>query len=89
MIDLSKPPDLEKIGWFFNGFVKLRLIIIIFVCSFFLGLGVYFLLDDHVILVFALALSFLIFPVLPIFLVFLLNKYKLVERLTDDWYHEK
>ena len=89
MINLSKPPDLEKIGWFFNGFVKLRVIILIFVCSFFLGLGAYFLLDDHVILVFALALSFLIFPVLPIFLVFLLNKYRLVERFTDDWYHEK
>ena len=88
MIDLRKPPNLEKIGWFFNGIVKLNVVIFIFVISLILALAVYFFLDDIIILGLALILSFLIFPILPIVLVFLLNKYRLVERLTDDWYHE-
>jgi hypothetical protein len=89
MIDLSKPPNLEKIGWFLNGIVKLKIILLLFILSFVLGVLLYFLLDDYISLVVALALSLLIFPVLPIILIFLLNKFRLIERLTDDWYQKK
>lgn len=89
MIDLSKPPDLEKIGWFAMGTLKFRIVTIIFIVFFFFGVEIYLFLDDYLMLGVALILSLLIFPILPIILVFLLNKYRVVERISDDWYHEK
>ena len=89
MIDLSKPPNMEKIGWFLNGFVKLNVVGLIFFLSFLVGAKIFLVLKDYVIFEAAIILGFLCFFSLAIVLVILINKYRIVERFTDDWYQKK
>jgi len=89
MVDLSKPPDLEKIGWYLSGFVKLNVVGLIFVLCLIVGVRIFLILKDIVIFEIAIVSGFLIFFSLAIVLLFLINKYRLVERVTDDWYQKK
>lgn len=89
MIDLRKPLDLEKIGWYFSGFVKLNVVGLIIVLCFLLAVRTFLFLKDFVIFEIAIISGFFIFFSLSIILIILINKYRFVERLADDWYQKK
>lgn len=92
MVDLGRPPDkekIEKIAWYLNAPLKLFVISGIILLSLIIGVWIYIFLRNYVIFEIAIVSGFLIFLFLAIVLVILLNKYRLVERLADDWYQKK
>lgn len=91
MVDLKRVDNekIEKIGWYLNAPVKLFVVIGIFFLCILFGSRFFLFLRSYAIFEFAIIASFLIFFSLAIALVILINKFRVVERLTDDWYHKK
>ena len=81
--------DHEKILWYASGLGKLRNLSVIFFLCAISGGGFYLFLKSYTIFEVAIVLSFLFFFFLLIVVVILINKYRILERLTDDWYQKK
>lgn len=79
----------EKIIWYASGLAKLGNLVVIFVLCAISGGGFYLLLKSYTIFEVAIVLSFLFFFFLVVVVVILINKYRILERLTDDWYQKK
>ena len=74
----------DKILWYVLGPVKFFVVCLIFLFCFIFGFLFLQLLQKYILFEFALVLSFIIFFSLAVGLVILLNKKRLVERVTED-----
>ena len=91
MVDLSKPPDektVEKIAWYLMGPVKFVVVYLIFFGCFVSGALFFQYIHQFVSFEIAIVSSFVIFFGLAIVLLMLINKYRLVERLTEDQFQK-
>jgi len=74
----------DKIVWYLLGPLKFVVVCIIFLFCLVFGVIFFQFLQKYILFELALVISFLIFFLLAIGLVMLLNKKRLVERITED-----